>query len=79
MKKYKIELFPEYIFCFDGKNLKVYSFFLKRPLKKYWSKLRKYYRYKLKTRFGHRLQLSEMQIKHWAKQKGVEIEKENLC
>lgn len=79
MKKYKIELFPEYIFYFDGNNLKVYSLFLKRPLKKYWSELRKYYRYKLKTRFGHRLQLSERQIKHWITQKGVEIEEKNLC
>lgn len=79
MKKYKIELFPEYIFYFDGNNLKVYSLFLKRPLKKYWSELRKYYRYKLKTRFGYRLQFSERQIKHWVKQKGIEIEKENLC
>ena len=79
MKKYKIELFPKYIFYFDESNLKVYSLFQNRCLKKYWSGLKKYYRYKLKTRFGHRLQLSEEQLKRWVTQKGVEIEKENLC
>lgn len=79
MEKYKIELLPKYVFYFDGSNLKVYSLFQNRFLKKYWSELRKYYRYKLKTRFGHRLQLSERQIKHWVKQKGVEIEEKNLC
>lgn len=79
MKKYKVELFPKYIFYFDGNNLKVYSLFQNRFLKKYLSGLRKHYRYKLKTRFGHRLQLSEKQIGRWIIRKGVEIEEKNLC
>lgn len=63
MFEYKLELFPKYIFCYDGKQLKVYSLYKHKFLKKYYSTLKLYWRYKLVTKFGHSLQLSESQIK----------------
>ena len=63
MFEYKLELFPKYIFCYDKKQLKIYSLYKYKFLKKYYSTKFKYWRYKLVTRFGHSLQLNESQIK----------------
>lgn len=65
MQIYYGKLFPKYLFIVIGKELKVFSFFRKRMLKPYYSSFKKKYRYRLKTSFGHFLQFSEAQFKHF--------------
>lgn len=78
MEKYKVNLFPNYIFFFDGKNLKIFSIKRNIFLKKYYSTLKKYWRYKLVTKFGHSLQFSERQFKHCVKTKGCRYEETRI-
>ena len=73
MRIYKLELFKKYLFFVDGKELKVLSLCRKKFLKKYYSTLKKKWRYKLVTKFGHSLQFSEKKLLHWVLNKGLEI------
>lgn len=75
MEEYRVGLFDNYIFYLDDKALMIFSIKKKKYLKKYYSTLKKYYRYKLKTKYGHYLQFSENQFKHWVKAYG----KKGIC